>query len=56
MGRGGEAEQVEVGSSDVGQAGVGQIIPELDALGQPCAANRNWHRGLQQTRSSLTIS
>ena len=55
MGGGGKSEQVEVGASDIGQASVGQVIPELDALRQPRAANCNRHGSLQQT-PSLSIS
>lgn len=50
VGGGGKSEQVEVGASDIGQASVGQVIPELDARRQPRAANCNRHGSLQQNR------
>ncbi len=53
MGRGGEAEQVQVCASDVGQTGVGQVIPELDAIRQPRAANRHRHGSLQRKQLLL---
>ena len=46
MGGCGEAQQIQVGASDVGEASLWQILPEHNVLWKTCTANGDRHRCL----------